>query len=185
MSDDTEQIFKIKSRKSKNIRKRPQTDLNDEEDETVLIQSNANKRERNHDPLNPNSQGTSKRSSALKEEMLDYIKDADAEKIATVLEEGVDLSIETELSRDSHALLEKKIAASENPEAASSGSTYQGNASYANYVKGKESYGSSAVDKIRTGPMRANTHFRVTSRFDYQPDVCKDYKGNIQHIIYF
>ncbi|KXN66661.1 hypothetical protein CONCODRAFT_31834, partial [Conidiobolus coronatus NRRL 28638] len=53
---------------------------------------------------------------------------------------------------------------------------YQGNASYANYVKGKESFGSSAVDKIRTGPMRANTHFKVTSRFDYQPDVCKDYK---------
>ena len=27
-----------------------------------------------------------------------------------------------------------------------------------------------------SGPLRANTTIRVTSRFDYQPDVCKDYK---------
>ncbi|KAL7751365.1 RNA-splicing factor [Sorochytrium milnesiophthora] len=29
---------------------------------------------------------------------------------------------------------------------------------------------------IRVGPIRAPTNVRVTSRFDYQPDVCKDYK---------
>lgn len=26
------------------------------------------------------------------------------------------------------------------------------------------------------GPLRANVHARVSVRFDYQPDVCKDYK---------
>ena len=26
------------------------------------------------------------------------------------------------------------------------------------------------------GPVRASSHIRVTARFDYQPDVCKDYK---------
>lgn len=26
------------------------------------------------------------------------------------------------------------------------------------------------------GPLRANVHARVSVRFDYQPDICKDYK---------
>jgi RING finger protein 113A len=26
------------------------------------------------------------------------------------------------------------------------------------------------------GPLRANMYVRVSARFDYQPDVCKDYK---------
>ncbi|CAG8641226.1 524_t:CDS:2, partial [Racocetra fulgida] len=28
------------------------------------------------------------------------------------------------------------------------------------------------------GPIRAPINIRVTSRFDYQPDICKDYKGD-------
>ncbi|RKP39424.1 hypothetical protein BJ085DRAFT_6433, partial [Dimargaris cristalligena] len=28
----------------------------------------------------------------------------------------------------------------------------------------------------RAGPIQAPSHLRVTSRFDYQPDICKDYK---------
>lgn len=26
------------------------------------------------------------------------------------------------------------------------------------------------------GPLRASSHIRTTVRFDYQPDICKDYK---------
>eukprot|EP00123_Amoebidium_parasiticum_P017158 comp23734_c0_seq1/m.40937 comp23734_c0_seq1/g.40937 ORF comp23734_c0_seq1/g.40937 comp23734_c0_seq1/m.40937 type:complete len:277 (-) comp23734_c0_seq1:172-1002(-) len=29
---------------------------------------------------------------------------------------------------------------------------------------------------IKQGPMRGSTNVRATSRFDYQPDICKDYK---------
>lgn len=29
---------------------------------------------------------------------------------------------------------------------------------------------------IKQGPMRGSTNIRATSRFDYQPDICKDYK---------
>ncbi|KAG1443890.1 hypothetical protein G6F56_010507 [Rhizopus delemar] len=32
--------------------------------------------------------------------------------------------------------------------------------------------------KMSVGPQRAPANLRVTARFDYQPDVCKDYKGN-------
>lgn len=31
-------------------------------------------------------------------------------------------------------------------------------------------------NKFHAGPIRAATNVRVTARFDYQPDVCKDYK---------
>ena len=31
-------------------------------------------------------------------------------------------------------------------------------------------------NKFHAGPLRAAAHVRVTARFDYQPDVCKDYK---------
>jgi RING finger protein 113A len=31
-------------------------------------------------------------------------------------------------------------------------------------------------NKFHAGPIRAAAHVRVTARFDYQPDICKDYK---------
>lgn len=34
-----------------------------------------------------------------------------------------------------------------------------------------------ANSKMQVGPQRAPANIRVTARFDYQPDVCKDYKG--------
>jgi RING finger protein 113A len=36
--------------------------------------------------------------------------------------------------------------------------------------------GNQVRNKFHAGPIRAATHVRVTARFDYQPDVCKDYK---------
>ena len=29
---------------------------------------------------------------------------------------------------------------------------------------------------VRKGPIRAPAHLRATVRWDYQPDICKDYK---------
>jgi RING finger protein 113A len=34
----------------------------------------------------------------------------------------------------------------------------------------------SPCSETRVGPMRASANIRVTNRFDYQPDICKDYK---------
>ena len=31
-------------------------------------------------------------------------------------------------------------------------------------------------NKFHAGPLRATTFVRTTCRFDYQPDICKDYK---------
>lgn len=36
--------------------------------------------------------------------------------------------------------------------------------------------GNQIRNKFHAGPIRAASHVRVTARFDYQPDICKDYK---------
>jgi RING finger protein 113A len=36
--------------------------------------------------------------------------------------------------------------------------------------------GDQVRNKFHAGPIRAASHVRVTARFDYQPDICKDYK---------
>jgi RING finger protein 113A len=40
---------------------------------------------------------------------------------------------------------------------------------------GKKQPGS-VTNKFLAGPIKATTHIRTTCRFDYQPDICKDYK---------
>mmetsp|Transcript_7871 Transcript_7871/g.20486 ORF Transcript_7871/g.20486 Transcript_7871/m.20486 type:complete len:303 (-) Transcript_7871:580-1488(-) len=52
---------------------------------------------------------------------------------------------------------------------------YLGQAAYKQYVeKRDQSY--SAHKRAGIGPAKAPTNVRVTCRFDYQPDICKDYK---------
>lgn len=38
--------------------------------------------------------------------------------------------------------------------------------------------------KMSVGPQRAPANLRVTQRFDYQPDICKDYKGKIKEVYF-
>ncbi|KAI9146548.1 hypothetical protein BKA69DRAFT_1045300 [Paraphysoderma sedebokerense] len=42
--------------------------------------------------------------------------------------------------------------------------------------KSKKAKEEARKSAIRVGPIRAPSNLRVTSRFDYQPDICKDYK---------
>ncbi|KAI9179208.1 RNA-splicing factor [Blastocladiella emersonii ATCC 22665] len=42
--------------------------------------------------------------------------------------------------------------------------------------KVKQGSGKYVERQNRIGPQKASAHIRVTARFDYQPDVCKDYK---------
>ncbi|NWW28990.1 R113A protein, partial [Falcunculus frontatus] len=46
-----------------------------------------------------------------------------------------------------------------------------------NYQKPKDaSMGNASSGTVRKGPIRAPEHLRATVRWDYQPDICKDYK---------
>jgi len=67
--------------------------------------------------------------------------------------------------------------AAEGPGAAGDG-TYRGMAAYTDYRAGFRREHTIASEKGggAHGPLRAATSIRTTVRFDYQPDVCKDYK---------
>ncbi|TPX37494.1 hypothetical protein SmJEL517_g00541 [Synchytrium microbalum] len=56
-------------------------------------------------------------------------------------------------------------------------STYKGLSKYTEYVNKRVSKTTqSNASSIRAGPLRGPTNVRISSRFDYQPDICKDYK---------
>ena len=64
-------------------------------------------------------------------------------------------------------------------EAADSGTAlYKGMNSYTDYKQGfrREHTIGSEKGGGAHGPLRASQHLRTTVRFDYQPDICKDYK---------
>lgn len=50
---------------------------------------------------------------------------------------------------------------------------YRGKAGYAEYVRPDER----TSNKMRAGPQKASSNIRSITVVDYQPDVCKDYKG--------
>ncbi|OQR93101.1 hypothetical protein THRCLA_08555 [Thraustotheca clavata] len=86
-----------------------------------------------------------------------------------------ELQIDTEKDRDARALLEKNIKMNTEDNEAS-GTFYQGKAGYKNYVTKKESQVGMNKYTGTQGPIRAQTWARSICRFDYAPDVCKDYK---------
>jgi RING finger protein 113A len=56
---------------------------------------------------------------------------------------------------------------------------YKGLASYKEYINKKVSNPSQqTANGIRAGPLRTASYLRISSRFDYAPDVCKDYKDS-------
>ena len=54
---------------------------------------------------------------------------------------------------------------------------YRGQNNYLQYYERKDTVqGNAASGMNRKGPMRAPLHLRATVRWDYQPDICKDWK---------
>ncbi|KAF9161699.1 hypothetical protein DFQ26_004219 [Actinomortierella ambigua] len=85
--------------------------------------------------------------------------------------------IDTAYDRDSQAIIERHLAAVEaglddRSATVSSSEVYKGIAGYKSHVPKREQTNS----KMRVGPIRASSNIRITNRFDYQPDICKDYK---------
>ncbi|KAG6618578.1 RING finger protein [Phytophthora cinnamomi] len=85
--------------------------------------------------------------------------------------------IDTEKDRDARAVMERSIKANQDGSAdADSGKVYRGQAAYKSYITKKESQIGMNKYTGTQGPIRAQTWARAISRFDYQPDICKDYK---------
>ncbi|KAF9334154.1 hypothetical protein BG006_002659 [Podila minutissima] len=82
--------------------------------------------------------------------------------------------IDTAYDRDAKAVIDRHMRAVEAgvDDPMDNSGLYKGMAGYKSHIQKGETTNS----KIKVGPMRASANIRVTNRFDYQPDICKDYK---------
>ncbi|XP_076455878.1 E3 ubiquitin-protein ligase RNF113A-like [Babylonia areolata] len=87
------------------------------------------------------------------------------------------LEIDTELDKDAQAVYERSLQLQKELKGKEDDKKYRGMNNYAQYYEKKDTaQGNAASGHVRKGPIRAPAHLRATVRWDYQPDICKDYK---------
>ncbi|XP_055974758.1 E3 ubiquitin-protein ligase RNF113A-like [Sorex fumeus] len=84
---------------------------------------------------------------------------------------------DTERERDAQAIFERSQKIQEERRGKEDDKIYRGINNYHKYMQPKDmSMGNASSGMVRKGPIRAPEHLRATVRWDYQPDICKDYK---------
>lgn len=87
------------------------------------------------------------------------------------------VEIDTATDRDAQAICQKAIEINQELEGKEDDKIYRGMNNYTQFYKKKDSaLGNASSGLVRKGPMRAPANLRATVRWDYQPDICKDYK---------
>ncbi|XP_011363451.1 RING finger protein 113A-like [Pteropus vampyrus] len=85
--------------------------------------------------------------------------------------------LDTEKERAAQAIFERSQKIQEMLRGKEDDKIYRGINNYQKYMKPKDtSMGNASSGMVRKGPIRAPEHLRATVRWDYQPDICKDYK---------
>ncbi|XP_026573091.1 RING finger protein 113A isoform X1 [Pseudonaja textilis] len=85
--------------------------------------------------------------------------------------------LDTEKDKDAQAIFERSQQIQKELQGKEDDKIYRGINNYQKYVKPKDtSMGNASSGMVRKGPIRAPEHLRATVRWDYQPDICKDYK---------
>lgn len=84
---------------------------------------------------------------------------------------------DTQDDRDAQAVFERSYKLQKELKGQEDDKIYRGINNYHVYYEKKDTVqGNAESGKNRFGPMRAPAHLRATVRWDYQPDICKDYK---------
>lgn len=189
-------IFKKRSIKGKGVRKRQKPSSDEEEnqkssseneDHPTIVRPNKRKFK-----VNPNIQRSSRLEKKHKTQdvngssggsdsddvMVSYkskrsaMPDGPQDQGATAT-----LEIETEKDRDAQAIFEKRLEVNKELEGKEDDKVYRGINNYPQYYKPKDTAaGNASSGMVRKGPIRAPDNLRATVRWDYQPDICKDYK---------
>ncbi|CAG9573803.1 unnamed protein product [Danaus chrysippus] len=85
--------------------------------------------------------------------------------------------LDTEKDKDAQAIFEKAQKINEELQGQADDKVYRGINNYAQYHKKRDTAaGNASSGLVRKGPIRAPANLRATVRWDYQPDICKDYK---------
>ncbi|XP_050230492.1 zinc finger CCCH domain-containing protein 1 [Mercurialis annua] len=184
--------FFRKPSKNKNIRKRTIKDDEDDDDddsnnETSLL--NTHRKTPKPDDKLYFSTGPSKTSRIAAESNAESdrpIFQFESSKEIQVQHDSratATLETETDFSRDARAVRERALKQADEAlkgKKSTSGDAklYKGIHGYTDHKAGfrREQTISSEKAGGAHGPLRASAHIRVSARFDYQPDICKDYK---------
>nr|XP_010925741.1 zinc finger CCCH domain-containing protein 15 isoform X2 [Elaeis guineensis]XP_010925742.1 zinc finger CCCH domain-containing protein 15 isoform X3 [Elaeis guineensis]XP_010925744.1 zinc finger CCCH domain-containing protein 15 isoform X4 [Elaeis guineensis]XP_029121331.1 zinc finger CCCH domain-containing protein 15 isoform X5 [Elaeis guineensis]XP_029121332.1 zinc finger CCCH domain-containing protein 15 isoform X6 [Elaeis guineensis] len=91
------------------------------------------------------------------------------------------LETETEFSKDARAIRERVLKQAEEAlkgKSKGNDKVYRGIHGYTDYKAGFRREQTVAGEKAggAHGPLRPSSNIRLSARFDYQPDICKDYK---------
>jgi RING finger protein 113A len=161
--------------KNNNIREKKDEDIdnNDDDEKTIIIRPDNNK----------------KRSAAGRDND-DDTKQVLGSSVTTVFESTKQLvsqkysgdatyttEVDTALDRDARAILERNIKLQDAGILESEPNVYRGQSAYKSYA-GKKDMAQVGANKFTgtQGPLRAPAFLRASCRFDYAPDICKDYK---------
>ncbi|XP_015602620.1 RING finger protein 113A [Cephus cinctus] len=179
--------FLFNRRKIRNIATRKRKGVEDEDDssddETTVV-----KKDKKQNDQNPMRQSTNTKRQQRKADEDDSGEDdgvtvsykskripmpaGPSDQGATAI-----LETETEVDKDAQALFEKAQKINEELEGKEDDKIYRGLNNYAQYYKKKDTAaGNASSGMVRKGPIRAPANLRATVRWDYQPDICKDYK---------
>ncbi|XP_065075530.1 E3 ubiquitin-protein ligase RNF113A-like [Ochlerotatus camptorhynchus] len=178
--------------KNKFARKRKQSSESDEAEQESAVVVNQEKKKK----VNPNVQSTSalkhnrkvtdhastERDSSGSDEDSAVGVSYKSKRIAAPAgpqDQGAtaELEIETDKTHDAQAIYEKSIEINKELEGKEDDKVYRGLNNYTQFFKKKDSaLGNAASGMVRKGPIRAPSNIRSTVRWDYQPDICKDYK---------
>nr|XP_053643482.1 E3 ubiquitin-protein ligase RNF113A-like isoform X1 [Cherax quadricarinatus] len=181
----TKFIFKKRSNRPEGgIRKRKaRSDNSSSEDDTKVI-----KKEKKVDMRNPLVQRSKNRGRVHED---DNTSSDDSDDISaayksqrTCEREGPKdmgatstVQFETEKDRDAQAIYERTLQVNKETRGQADDKIYRGLNNYAQFYEKKDTaQGNAASGGVRKGPIRAPDHLRATVRWDYQPDLCKDFK---------
>ncbi|KAL9348199.1 hypothetical protein Peur_059565 [Populus x canadensis] len=178
--------FFRKPMKNKNIRKRMIDEDQDEDSKTQTSLLHSQKKAPKADSKLYFSTGPSKKSSESNAEPERLLFQFESSKEIQVQHDSratATLETETEFSKDARAIRERALKQADDAlkgKKMSSGDEklYKGIHGYTDHKAGfrREQTISSEKAGGSHGPLRASAHIRVSARFDYQPDICKDYK---------
>jgi len=85
--------------------------------------------------------------------------------------------IDTAVDQDAQAIFERAQKLQNQLADKEDDKVYRGQAGYHQYNQRKDTAGGSAFKGlVAKGPVRAPANVRINARWDYQPDICKDYK---------
>ncbi|KAI4490950.1 hypothetical protein M0802_010624 [Mischocyttarus mexicanus] len=182
-------LFKKRKVRAKALRKRKGNEEDESsEDETTVVQ-----KKKKHDESNPMRQSYNHSNLQTKRFHRKCTNDESSKDDSVTVsyksnrmpmpagpsDQGATaiLETETEKDKDAQALFEKAQKINEELEGKVDDKIYRGINNYATYYKKRDTAaGNASSGMVRKGPIRAPANLRATVRWDYQPDICKDYK---------